>query len=334
IPEVTPVPDSFDYKKAEPSVFRPFLQKNKDYRLSMGIRNLPSNDLFIIDKNYLKMTNIRAKIAEKCPEFAIFYHESSSESIREFYHYVLVYLQKRYPKYFYQIKGKEEYIYNSIRKEFLPISDLKLSVYELLKLLNCTITEDFVFLIKNNNDSSVYPNEYVHRGGAICAPGGLDSTDIFNKPISTIHEPVPGYFARLQISMNKFFDRLKPSSYIVRNNWFIQIAKIPRFFYFISYTDPEHEMSSKTIQPRQKILNPATVDFNKVFFRTEKQMFIRLPKTRTNMLLVKTYVTPLTTIRNQENLGQDLCDAIDGIKGEIRDYKGVDRWGECVKSYL
>ncbi|GMG18584.1 unnamed protein product [[Candida] boidinii] len=50
-------------------------------------------------------------------------------------------------------------------------------------------------------------------------------------------------------------------------------------------------------------------------------------------MLIRTYTTPLTQIR-EEGRGEDLCGAIDGLPADLQIYKRKVFWGEAVKSYL
>ncbi|OXT10160.1 hypothetical protein B9K06_26560, partial [Bacillus sp. OG2] len=84
-----------------------------------------------------------------------------------------------------------------------------------------------------------------------------------------VHGPVPGYVEKLQFSMNKFFARLKKYEFVVRNNWSFQTHT--------NLCAPSGSQSHATMEDMIKIhpLAPNDLDFNKCFFRVEKQCFTR-----------------------------------------------------------
>ena len=71
--------------------------------------------------------------------------------------------------------------------------------------------------------------------------------------------------------------------------------------------------------------------------RCERQLVHRLPETKALVFSLKTYLTPITQIK-EEGLGEQLAEAVDGLKKgnvpEIHRYKKSGVWGEKVKEYL
>lgn len=71
--------------------------------------------------------------------------------------------------------------------------------------------------------------------------------------------------------------------------------------------------------------------------RTELQSLTRLPETRAILFSFKTYMYPITEIK-EEGLGADLADAIEGLRSGnapgMWKYKSAIRWSEPVCEYL
>lgn len=69
----------------------------------------------------------------------------------------------------------------------------------------------------------------------------------------------------------------------------------------------------------------------------ELQTLTRLPHTRAILFSFKSYLYPLTQIKD-EGLGPRLADAIEGLRGGnapgMWAYKGADRWGKSACKYL
>jgi Protein of unknown function (DUF3445) len=76
---------------------------------------------------------------------------------------------------------------------------------------------------------------------------------------------------------------------------------------------------------------------HQTYLRSERQMLHRLPETKALVFSFKTYLYPLSDIKD-EGLGEELAKAIDGLKeGSVpamHFYKRGVVWGEAVKAYL
>ncbi|ODV86176.1 hypothetical protein CANARDRAFT_27439 [[Candida] arabinofermentans NRRL YB-2248] len=321
-PIITPVAPDFDYKTAKPYPFRPF--KSGKYKMTLATRKADPCDTIVLENTYLERTNLRAQILEEFPHKAFACHDTCIPALKECYDYVLNFLLKRYPMHF-EVLENGTIFHNIIRDEKFPLDNSKLGPEEMLKILGRTIEEDLLLMLKNSGVDGEECHEYVLRAGCSCFPAGFDPSEKFNKPLTAIHKPVPHYSEKLQLSMNRFFTRLRKHEYIVRNNWSIQ-AHTKLFAPVGSHASPEEVAQIEAV-------DADTVDFNKVFLRVEKQTFTRLPESGADLMFIKTYATPLTAIR-EEGQAEELCGAIDGMDEELGVYKRRIYWGPAAKKYL
>ena len=78
-------------------------------------------------------------------------------------------------------------------------------------------------------------------------------------------------------------------------------------------------------------------DIAKRYARMELQTLTRLPKTRSILFSFKTYLYPLSEIK-EDGVGHELADAIEGLGSGnapgMRVYKGSTTWAEPVCKYL
>lgn len=78
-------------------------------------------------------------------------------------------------------------------------------------------------------------------------------------------------------------------------------------------------------------------DSSQRYARMELQTLTRLPKTDSILFSFKTYLYPLSEIKD-EGLGHDLADAIEGLGSGnapgMRVYKGSTTWAAPVCEYL
>lgn len=321
-PVITPVDSNFDWKNQKPYPYRPY--KKGPYKMTLAIRKLDPNDMICLEDTYFERIELRKKIFEEMKTYGV--HESGAEPLKEAYSFIFDFLMKRYPMYF-ELSKDNKTITNKITGECFPARADGTDPVELLSILNRNIEEDILILVKDSTENG-YDEEYVLRSGVSCFPAGFNPLEKLNRPLTKIHEPVPGYAQKLKFSMNRFFSRLSVNEFIVRNNWSIQ-----------THTNLCAPEGSHATVEEAKSLHPAypeDLDFNKVFFRVEKQSFTRLPKTGADIMFIRTYMTPLMQLRESLNEEEKeiLCDAIDGLQGDFGVYKRRIVWGEAAKSFI
>ncbi len=79
------------------------------------------------------------------------------------------------------------------------------------------------------------------------------------------------------------------------------------------------------------------IDISQTFFRSERQTLHRLPESKANVFMFKTYMYPIQQLK-EEGYGEDLAQAIDGLReGSVPGmwiYKRGVVWGEKLKEFL
>jgi hypothetical protein len=320
-PEISPVDEHFNWETQEPYPYRPF--KKGLYKMNLAIRKLDPNDIICIENTYLERIQLRERLFDEEKLYGC--HESAIDSLKEAYAFIFNHLLKRYPQYFVLSKEKAT-IENKITGKNIPANPDFLNPGEMLKTIATNIEEDVLLLIKNPSTEQM--DEYILRAAVSLFPAGFNPIEKLNQPLTKIHGPVPGYLEKLQTSMNKFFGRLKVNEYIARNNWSFQTHT--------NLCAPTGSHATKkeasTIHP----LYPDDLDFNKCFFRVEKQCFTRLPKSEANIMFIRTYTTSLLKLRGllTDEQKEILSSAIDGLTGDLAVYKRRIQWGEPTKVFL
>ncbi|GMM28809.1 hypothetical protein DAMA08_015250 [Martiniozyma asiatica (nom. inval.)] len=320
-PVIEPVDASFNWETAEPHPYRPF--KYGDYKMTLAIRKQEAQEMFTIENSYKDRTKLRAKMFEQ--EKLYYCHPSAVPALKETYSFIFSTLTKRYPMYFVIENDK---IINKINKVEIPLSPENLEIDEMLRLIATNIEEDFLILIKNLESEEI--DEYYLRAAVSLFPAGFNPIEKIDLPLTQIHEPVPNYKEKLQFSMNKFFARLKVNEFIVRNNWSIQCHT--------NLCAPTGSHASETEAQNLPEFDPQELDYNKCFFRVEKQSFTRLPESKADLMTIRTYVTPLMQLRETLDAEETerLCSAIDGLnkKNQFDVYKRKIQWGTAAKAFL
>lgn len=338
IPNVKPVRSDFSWDKESPLKSFPF--RKGIYKLTMGIRSLNFQDWLLMELNYLKNINIKSSIVSNTnPNYpseknlsksSVCLTEECIPSLKELYSMVVPYMCDKYPMHFSKTPNNEQ-VYNSVTKEYIPLDPNSVDEpYLLLKYLSRTIEEDFIILQKDDSQKEKpHGSEYHFKGGVFAFPVGFDPGKLFNKPLSFIHQPVPGYEQKLKPSLNKFFDRLEPGNFVTRSNWFVQAHN----YFFV-----DELIKEGNAPPRSEMrpLRRENLDFEKqVHYRSERQVLTRLPKLGAVVFTIRTYLLPMSEIKNEDEATIDrFVGAIEGLPDDLAYYKRSLEWGPPVIEYL
>lgn len=328
------VDSDFNWESASPLKSYPF--KNADYKLTMGIRNLPPQDWLLVESTYKqRLDNKRAIIHDCHPEYpnekmresTVFKTEEAIPAIKEFYDLVIDYMCKKYPMHF-ELNGDN--VINNITGVTLPRVATGNNPDKLLDLLAEVIEEDFIILLKDPTRAHEKDGEeYFFKAGIFGFAAGFNPKDRFNKPLSFVHHPIPGYESKLKLSMNRFFNRLSPGQLVTRLNFSVQT-------HHKLYVDNENKGHNLPEGSAQEPLRKEDLDFeNEVHYRSERQALTKLPNTGAVIFTIRTYLLPMATLKQEPpDVRERLVGAIKGFPEDIKYYKRAGEWGPAVIDYL
>ncbi|KAI5969738.1 hypothetical protein CANMA_001200 [Candida margitis] len=324
IAKVTPIDPDFKWQEQQPLPIRPFVGK-RNFNPKIGVKDISNtpSDWLLIENTYHKVTTLKAQSLKVNPKqtMHIFEDSKSTKALQELYEVIFDFYLQRFPQYFV-LDPKTRMIENKINGLRFSKDASKLPSYEILLNIGSNMEEDFVLLLKDDpNDKE---QEYILRSSIVGFPAGFDPSILFNKPISYIHDLVPQYKPRLHSPMHKFFNNLKQTDLWVRHNWSIQT-------HGDYFTLANHARKGEVI----KKLSVEDIDFaNGCFLRCERQVLTRIALTGAVVMTVRTYLTSLEKIKNEENLGKELIRGIDLLPSDVSYYKKRESWGDAVKEYL
>lgn len=165
------------------------------------------------------------------------------------------------------------------------------------------VQEDWLILEREEG-----AEEYVLTAGNLCFPSSWRLRDKLGRPLTPIHEDVPGYADDLSRRVNRVFAALHVERPLQRLNWSV-------------YNDSELH------QPHPDRRRAATGD--EFYLRVERQTLRRLPDTRAVVFGVKTYVTPLAALPASARAG--LSERLSALSPAMVDYKGgPERWRDAL----
>lgn len=121
-----------------------------------------------------------------------------------------------------------------------------------------------------------HDGEHVLTGAILCFPAGWTLAQKIGQPMTRIHGPVDSYDPDIAKRVQRMFEVIRPEQPLWRANSLI-------------YDDPTLHQPRPEHEPRPR---PVL----KTYARSERQSFIRLPKTRAVVFGIHTYVVRMTDL--------------------------------------
>ncbi|RAH85189.1 hypothetical protein BO86DRAFT_304613 [Aspergillus japonicus CBS 114.51] len=297
-------------------------------------------------------------------------------AVRELYEFVLgVYLPTRYPGVFDLVdttssssssstsdentdeglagettatkERKPKYLLNRITNRSIP-TRCPISAREALTTLGTVVDEDFLILLPTSrvgpprDEDTVAEkkadeeDEYTLQAYTTFYPAGFDTREKLGRTLSAIHDPVPRYKEKLEKSMDRFFAKLEVGRFVQRVNWSVTTGTELFAAFGGIHGDAADGGEGKGGQ-HDGVMGLGALNVDDTFLRCERQTLHRLPRTKALVFTFHTYTYPIRTVK-EEGLGEELAQAIDGLKGgsvpEMWWYKRGAVWGDAVKAYL
>lgn len=299
------------------------------YNLTMGLRKTTVNTITRIDQQYVERIGERKKILEQYPG-ALGCVPSGEPMVRDFYSFLVThYLPKRYPTCF---ALGEKGLHNKILDEHLSLTPPS-DIIEVLRVIALTVDEDFLMLQPDADGDGYALTAFVWM-----YPVGFDPVDKLGIKLRDAHGPVPGYKQHLQMSMERYFNRLTPGRVVDRINWAVATnASLCERGEYHLYDDDGEAGHGDTAADVADAGLAKEVDIDDTWVRCELQTLFALPRHDARILSVHLYLYPLREIK-QVGLADVMTRAIDGYgKGNapgFARYKRIPVWGDAVKAYL
>ncbi|KAJ5911415.1 uncharacterized protein N7473_000718 [Penicillium subrubescens] len=286
----------------------------------MGIRKLSWDNWIEMDSYFLRYHDMKASELKKDFNAHVKYVDNAMtrDACFELYEELVRYLTHRYPKV-YRLEGGK--VYNSLTKENFPFPastpDEALATSALL------VQDDLIIMVENDD------GQYHLDAAAVCLPGFWRLREKFRMSLDTLHfeAGVPHYAAKLQKSMNRFFQNLTPDKPVERNNFFIQLDDGLHW---------SHRMGDQagTEVASWATANSKELSIDEIHFRSERQTLRRLPRSKAVVFTVRSYFEPVTRIAQESHIPGRLAEAIRNWDETVSFYKGKSHWDKILLPYL
>jgi hypothetical protein len=253
------------------------------------------------------------------------------------------YLPARFPRIYKAQPGANAGLLNKASNRVIPFHPA--SAREALDALGENVDTDFLLLLPCSETADGLPIYHL-QAYVCCFPSGFTLQEKIGMPLAQIHTPVPGYKAKLEKSMDRFFARLECGKAVKRSNWTITTGTelyVSGGTHFhenrasdAPIDEAEKETASTAVQndiERQK----AEVRVEDCRLRSERQTLFRLPESKAIVFSFKTYQYLLEEVK-KDGYAEELAQAIEGLAEgnvpEMNFYKRGVVWGEPILRYL
>ncbi|KAG6373174.1 hypothetical protein JVT61DRAFT_6792 [Boletus reticuloceps] len=375
-PEVAPCP--LPIRDVKPVPYRPF--RWGEYHVTMGIRTMPWSEWMELDESFLFHQRIRTFRVSHCGKTVLRVlpaREDESvkvaggaEAVKELLYELAEYLPQRYPRSFRisrlpasapapSIGGiplswhgktpvKTIEVVETGEKYDLGVLETMNDVAmgeEAFRIINHLMQDDIAMMIEGTD------RKYYFQAGLICVPGFWRMRDKIGMPLDEIHlsGEVPQFKEKLQVSMNRFFQRLPVDKPVIRNNYSIQVVQ-PRVLQAISSTeetlsnvDPEELSWSESLNGLEADfthgrghgtkevphVSPATLRL-----RSERQTLRRLPRTGAIVFGIRTYQFKVEELARERGVAARLASAVRSWPEDVASFKGRRRYRDVLLGFL
>ncbi|KAK0119246.1 hypothetical protein ONS96_012305 [Cadophora gregata f. sp. sojae] len=204
--EIQPRPD-FDWRSTPPLKIRPF---KPVYHLTMAVNTSHISELIEMDRNYLDRIMLRKQIMQEHHDIATQATPEVKPAVDELYTWLInTYLPSRYPTMF---SVTSLGLLNHTTSQHLPLQPSSDPV-KTFEILGENLDEDILILLPSDDGDG-----YALKGYVTCFPAGFNTKEKLGLKLRDIHGPVPGYKQKLELSMDRFFERLEVGKVVKRAN--------------------------------------------------------------------------------------------------------------------
>lgn len=287
-------------------IYLPFA--DGQWRMAMGLKPLQLQHWIEIDEDFADELNYKDKLLKEHYSDVFGSLPESEAGQQEVLELILEHLLEYFPDYYQQ---QNDCIVNKVTQQTWHLRDFTRNPLELAGRL---IQEDLCLM-------QLKDHEYILTSGSVCFPSRWRLSEKIGRPLLQIHDPVPSYAQKLEQSVNRFFDRLKPEFPGYRLNW--GIVDSPELFL-------TQRHSSEAFGADITAKNAG----EKLWLRVERQTLRRLPISGCILFTIRTYVYSLKSVVSDRQIALQLAAAIQQIPPEMQTYKNIFPIQTALLSYL
>ncbi|KAF7187963.1 hypothetical protein HII31_10863 [Pseudocercospora fuligena] len=343
--DIEPLPN-FDWKRTPPIRNAPLKPK---YHLTMAVEKITLSDIIDMDNTYAERMQVRRQIIAENTDATIRCNKVCEPAVLELHDWIIgTYLPQRFPTMYSLQNINGPHLLNKVSNEHISLHQT--DPIQALHNLGAHVDTDFLLLLPSSTAPDGSPLYHL-EAFVCCFPSGFSLRKKIGLPLSAIHIPVPGYKAKLEKSMDRFFARLECGKAVERANWAITTNSLlfsegGNHLYDTGKTTEEvgDDYGKEEVMKQEKLDMQAQIDAQKATvaiencrLRSERQTLFRLPRSKAVVFSFKTYQYLLEDMK-KEGYGEQLAEAIEGLSlGNVPEFQYYKRgvvWGEKVVEFL
>lgn len=274
---------------------------------TIGLKPLDLRDWIEIDAAYDEQLREKRRLYEERPDDVFVAEERSEDGQREVLGLLQKHLPERFPERFDQhcrgmlVAGHPALTTDAMRT--LPP----------LKAASLLVQEDLILMRRGETGWRL-------AAGSLCFPSSWSLKEKFGKPMSTIHEPVPGFGPGTRNAglIDRMFDMLQVERPVIRWNWSLQAS--PVLYYPLSAVQ---RVDRATRRPSK--FTDAHIAAQ-VFIRVERQTLRKLSATQDILFTIRIHLDPLTAIAEHPDrtaIAKSFAAQLGAMEEAQLDYKGL-----------
>ena len=167
------------------------------------------------------------------------------------------------------------------------------------------VAEDLLLLERDED-------RYRLTAASLCSPSHWRLADKIGRPLTAIHDPVPGIHEALSPRIDRFLDHLRPERPVARFNWSVQ-ADAGLF----------HDGRNA----------PPVDEGTPLYYRVERQTLVRLPRSGAVVFTIRVFLHPLESLAAHAGALESLHGAVDATPPALAEYKGFHRLRAALARY-
>ncbi|PHQ71199.1 MAG: hypothetical protein COB93_03680 [Sneathiella sp.] len=273
---------------------RYFPLETTDYRLTMGLKALKDRSWLEVDTNYSQDIAEKQRLLAAHPDSV--YGETDGTYAAQ--RHILELVQTELTNFRTDIS----------KRSLHPTEPPLIAAAKLVQ-------EDLVLMRKQGTD-------YVLAAACVCFPTGWNLIEKVGQTIRHIHRPVPGLNNQIGMSIDKFFDRLKPGRIVERFNWGLYDSAA---LFQAGWWRAE--------RPVNRAISPENIG-EKIHFRVERQTLQRLADTPDILFSIRIFNTPLAEVVETPERAAQLDHALRTMPKDMLEYKSIRRYEGLIQDYV
>ncbi|RYO90349.1 hypothetical protein DL766_001188 [Monosporascus sp. MC13-8B] len=286
----------FEIVKALPRPYRPLRWA---YHQTMALTKLEPDWWIELENTYKTRIAQRQELYAKHGEAVLQWLPGSELACKESMEMVVQFICARYPQYFSLSPDRTR-----LENKILGTVSVFAEKHPLLILLE-NVPEDFCIVLRHPETGI-----YHFRAGVICSSLGWNVASKIGLKLHEIHEPVPDYKEKIQLSMDRYFSKMPVSKPIQRGSWGLEVDQ------------PLH-MPPGDPHESYRDYQDAGLTRERLHFRVDWQTLRRLPLSGGVVFNFKGLFTPLEEFRDEPYVPSLLLKVLREGNENIMKYKNT-----------